>query len=96
MDRCPDCGLDRTLVGYRHRCVSKSRGADKALNRRPKPSGELASPKASAVVVVASSESDGVPREQFDRKTYQREYMRDYMRRKRAGGGLKTNVPNSA
>jgi hypothetical protein len=66
---CPKCGLDRNMVGYSHRCVP----VEKIIAALPEGRQRKIANRANVLVA-----------ETFDRKAYQREYMRDYMRARRA------------
>ena len=89
---CPDCGFNIAAFGRMHRCIPKlAPVAANEAHSRPEDSGVgREHPRASRMQA-------GQPTiYKYRDPDKWREYMRDYMRRKRAGGGLKTNVPNSA
>lgn len=80
-DRCPKCGALYSMVGRVHRCVSSGTPTDEAKAREPRKVVEakapIPRPKQQAGV---GSERSSVPetKPNFDRVSYQREYMRQW------------------
>lgn len=87
-EKCPDCGYNYSLFGRVHRCRPPKDRMDGMANVK----SDMANPVANRLEELANAPY-GAAKEVLASKTYQyrneekrREYMKEYMRRKRARG----------